>query len=331
METDTTKDTILTVYFCGTSSDIRQDFTQIGLFFEATKALDVTHDEDFKPTQIREPLASDLKMGFSGCGVTNGLLGTLFATGLDAQCNLVVKRIKQILALVGVERVILNCVGLSRGGMAILILLRKIASEKNLSTERLVVNALLFDPVPGNSITSVMVDVFSTTLTTQCLDVSMCPHLARVLAIYPHEPLPDVLLHAPIFPKYPATAIVEQDVVLGCHQAALANPFHGYMSREVLLSFCRIKSFLLEVGTKLEVYDIMPEKDALELMDELVRTYGATVPPSKALRETHAWRPTKIVVNKTGDFLNKFHAALASKSRPVPLAEQMPQYVLAIL
>ena len=44
----------------------------------------------------------------------------------------------------------LNCFGLSRGGCACLMLARRLA---DVSPERLLISLLLFDPVPGNSVT----------------------------------------------------------------------------------------------------------------------------------------------------------------------------------
>ena len=54
------------------------------------------------------------------------------------------------------------------------------------------------------------------------MDVSDAP-IKRVLAIYPCEALPDLAFHAPILPKYPPGADVEEDATLGCHQGASLN------------------------------------------------------------------------------------------------------------
>ena len=82
----------------------------------------------------------------------------------------------------------------------------------------------LFDPVLGNLLLSVRCDALGRTVANQARDLSRCRVLARVLAIYPHEPLPDLAFHAPLLPRYPLAAAVEEDATLGCHQGALFVP-----------------------------------------------------------------------------------------------------------
>lgn len=61
---------------------------RIAVFAKHTVAVDVTGVGNVGG--VLEGVQSSpvqLKVGFDGCGVTNGLLGTLFAVGLDGQCQ----------------------------------------------------------------------------------------------------------------------------------------------------------------------------------------------------------------------------------------------------
>ena len=72
----------------------------------------------------------------------------LFAVGLKAQCTIVIDKLDEIIAM-GRE-VVLNCVGLSRGGIACLYLCQMAAKYGSAVT----INMCLFDPVPGNLLTT---------------------------------------------------------------------------------------------------------------------------------------------------------------------------------
>jgi hypothetical protein len=90
---------------------------------------------------------NEYKMGFDGCGVTNGLSGTLFGTGLEEQCKEVVKYVHSLLK--DGKKVILNCYGHSRGGIAALMLAKMLGG---FAKDLVEVNLALLDPVPGNLI-----------------------------------------------------------------------------------------------------------------------------------------------------------------------------------
>ena len=71
---------VLSVYWSGTSTSIEDQRNQISLFAKHTKGIDVTNR--------RAPIdATHLKMCFDGCGVTHGMTGTLFAVGIQEQCD----------------------------------------------------------------------------------------------------------------------------------------------------------------------------------------------------------------------------------------------------
>ena len=134
----------LSVFFEGTHNEIEPVTTQVGWFFDATVGVDITN----KDVQADPSTSTDFKMGFDGCGVVCGLLGTVFAFGLGSQCSAVVQRVHELLQSGRPLR--LNCFGLSRGGCACLMLARRLS---DVSPERLLISLLLFDPVPGNSVT----------------------------------------------------------------------------------------------------------------------------------------------------------------------------------
>ena len=110
-------------------------------------------------------------MAFNGCGQTDGVPGTLFAVGLKRQCRAVVSYIDFIIdhfvnkALKEARvKIKLNVVGLSRGGIAAMFLCQLLSNSRRgkaykRNTSRydpsfLSINALLFDPVPGNLVST---------------------------------------------------------------------------------------------------------------------------------------------------------------------------------
>ena len=219
---------VLTVYFCGTAGVLGPPATtQIGLFFNLTVGADITHSLT-AGVATRQPSSAGVggpadeqhfKMGFDGCGETNGCLGLLFAHGLTAQCRVVCSRVQAFLAASRCVR--LNVLGLSRGGMAAMKLTQMLSDIDPSSLE---VNICLFDPVPGNLIVTAAVDWTCggrISIARQSVDLSASRNLASALAIYPHEPLPALAFHAPIIPRYPERARCEELVTLGCHQGAL--------------------------------------------------------------------------------------------------------------
>jgi hypothetical protein len=206
-EVDEDRNATIHVFFCGTSGSIEKETTQIGLFAKECIATDLMDDEYSLDS-------NNYKIYFDGCGVTNGMLpfmrsishsvgtmGTLFASGLDSQCQVVVHALRALLKRLDEEwpkqspvRLRLNCLGLSRGAIACLILARKVWGHKDLR-ERVDVNLCLFDPVPGNSLTSGAMDLLHATTAVQNMDLSNVLNVRRVVALYPHEPLPDLAFH----------------------------------------------------------------------------------------------------------------------------------------
>eukprot|EP01124_Arcella_intermedia_P031770 TRINITY_DN7258_c2_g1_i1.p1 TRINITY_DN7258_c2_g1~~TRINITY_DN7258_c2_g1_i1.p1 ORF type:complete len:380 (-),score=76.40 TRINITY_DN7258_c2_g1_i1:76-1152(-) len=294
------EEAVLNVFFCGTDGWIINGTTQISLFYQLAEGCDITEPN----VKIKDfPEAHEFKMGFSGCGNTNGMMGTVFAAGLDEQCDQVVGRVKEL--MYAQRKVILNCLGLSRGGMAVLKLVLLLSSYR---PQFLQMNILLFDPVPGNLITTAQMDIFYLTLANQCLDVSSSQNLMKVRAIYPHQPLPDLAFHGPILPKYPSHTEVEEIVTLGCHQGALFSPS---LNNESALSFFMIKEFLEQnkttFNTHISQYDYITPQYALSLMEQGLVDSPATV------RATHSSSGVVIVSHPEGKYLNQYHEEFRRK------------------
>eukprot|EP01125_Pyxidicula_operculata_P018828 TRINITY_DN6736_c0_g1_i2.p1 TRINITY_DN6736_c0_g1~~TRINITY_DN6736_c0_g1_i2.p1 ORF type:complete len:324 (+),score=5.05 TRINITY_DN6736_c0_g1_i2:935-1906(+) len=289
---------VLTVYFCGTDSTIDSGRTQISLFSQNTEAVQISQPHK---VPIDAPM---LTMSFDGCGTTDGLLGVVFAKGLDYQCRQVVDCIKSIFESDENRQITLNCLGLSRGGMAILMLAKMLGDYDQ---DKLRMNAIIFDPVPGNLIFSSNCFLYNRlTFAHQCMDVSTSKCLSRVLSIYPYIPLPDVSFHAPLLPKYPTNCSVVEDVTLGCHQGALGHPNR---SIDTQLSFNMIYKFLVECGTKLSPVINMYLASDMECLGMMERVLKNT---STSIRYTHSYVPTTINKWSDGVYLNKFHEELVN-------------------
>jgi len=288
---------IITVYFCGTDGVILHGYTQISIFASLTIGFDLSDHNGLIPTEHKY-----YKFGFDGCGMTNGTMGAIFATGLKEQCELVEKAVSYFIDQG--FKVTLNCLGLSRGGMATIMLTKMLATIPKIHLE---MNILLFDPVPGNLILSGKVDLLNATLTNQCMDLSESTNLHRVLALYPYLPLPDLAFHAPILPVYPTHCEVEEDVTLGCHQGALFFP----NNLETQLSFLRIRTFLSECGT--QFLDIIDTDFPISEENCLNQIQVECTTPQPSIRYCHSRDSATIVRRAEADYLNRHHCLLRKK------------------
>ena len=318
----------LNVFFEGTANRLSPITTQVGLFFQQCTALDVTDPQ----TACRE--SSSFKMGFDGCGVVAGLAGVIWAVGLRDQCKVVLSRVKELLLASESQQcgLIINVLGLSRGGIAGLYLAQALATLPAAGQARLVLNLCLFDPVPGNLLcTSSWLDIFGMTVANDANDVSHCTCLKRCLAIYPCEPLPDLAFHAPILPTYPSTCEVEEDATPGCHQGAFFPPAivgrEGGVYRASLLSYHRVHSFLSQCGTSLVPADMASahwwgergrdtEETLVDACLEIATRELKRAQPSK--RSAHQARRTATIVRHASatahQYLNRHHRQLATEA-----------------
>jgi hypothetical protein len=278
---------LLIVFFEGTANTLDPVTTQIGLFATACQAQYV---HPSPATDI--PAKGPLKMAFDGCGVTHGLTGTLFAAGLDRQCDSVVKVVQQMRKQATStnndnERIRVIAVGLSRGAVAC----QKLALKLSSTEQQISVSLLLFDPVPGNAVATGF--PFTAAWSQHLQD---CTNLEQVLAIYPYEPLPDVAMHAPCLVQYPPHCRVEEDVTLGCHQGSLymTTPFpKDQYDMASNLSFQRICVWLEQQGVELQFSRNVYQPTVTECVEWCRRALLAT-------RKERNKPSTRITHDKTG-------------------------------
>lgn len=284
---------VISVYFSGTSFSINDNQFLAGCL----------HNK----TEISE---SQIKMGFSGCGVDYGFNGVIFGSGIDEQCETVINRIMQ--EINDGNHITLNVYGHSRGGIAALLLAKQLG---NVDINNLVINLAMLDPVPGNFITTSRLDPFKISLANKTIDLSDCKPLKKVLALYPHIPLPTIACHAPLLVSYPSQAEVEEEVVNGCHAQA-ENIFEPSSTLVKL----RVEEFLVQNGTKLQTEICYTNK---ELMKQIyLEFYPKELPYVKEAfsRETHSARRMVITATPGANYLNSRHKALAGDNSEEPVS-----------
>jgi len=275
---------------------------------------------------VRKATPGSYKLSFPGCGVSHGLRGTLFAHGLREQVGIVHRYLDAFIKAGNTIQV--NFVGLSRGGIGGLYLAQELAC---FSASQVVLNLLLFDPVPGNLVwMASFLDVAGQMNANQAMDVSSVKNLGRVEVLYPYEPLPAIAFHAPLLAKFPSGCNLREDVILGCHQGALFL----HQRADTCLSFAMIRDFLEECGSSIDTnrqlareLNISPKKMADLLSQELQHC----VPSS---RFAHApVSGTQIVRHPKGQYLNRYHQALLQRlgRSPPPNSDVAdPLYMLAV-
>lgn len=303
---------IFNAFWEGTANTLNPPTTQISLFAAACVGDDVQAD-----SSCLQDGEGPFKMAFDGCGVTNGITGTLFASGLREEAATVAGHVNALVARG--RNVVLNAYGLSRGGIAVIYLLQQL---EDANPSSLTINAMLFDPVPGDQVRS----GFPWT-GRNAKDVSGCAALQRVLAIYPHEPLPWISFHAPLLVSYPPNAMVEEDVWPGCHQGALFNTgkSRNPMTIASNLSFRRIADFCEAVGTRLQrldrIFGFQPAAaQCLKMCEDILAVQAPT------RRELHdgPGQGRTIVRRETGKYLNKYHEALVERPGSCAAADWRP-------
>ena len=259
---------------------------------------------------------SQIKMGFSGCGVDYGFRGTIFGSGLDEQCAKVSTRVLQ--ELNAGHQVTLNVYGHSRGGIAALLLAKQLG---NLDQEKLAINLALLDPVPGNLITTATLDPFKISLANKTMDLSDCKPLKKVLALYPYRPLPAIACHAPLLVSYPKETEVDIEIVNGCH--AQAEQLHHPASHLVQL---RVEEFLVQNGTHLQT--TRDYKNVETMKQTYLDRYQQELPyvDQGMSRDTHSAQGMVIRAKTGAKYLNSRHKALAGdKSQEASALTLQPQ------
>ena len=332
---------VLSVYFEGTANTLKPITTQIGVFFELTNGVDVT-----QPSTTLPAAPTALKMGFDGCGVVAGLAGVIWAVGLRSQCTTVATRVRTLLKAWPNAPLVINVLGLSRGGIAALMLAQELEKLEAAQKARFRLNLCLYDPVPGNLVwTAQFLDPLGATTANGVIDVSTCACLRRALAIYPHEPLADLAFHAPLLPLFPPWCDVEEDATLGCHQGAFYSPmtmmhYKPALVGACILSFLRVHSYMVRCGTSLRPVPPSVLGDLNCLADDEGATAGAprrrvgtdlrrhsleaeaigimeqalkVARPTRRVAHQRA-TPGNIVRQPAGRFLNRHHLELVARA-----------------
>ena len=332
---------VLSVYFEGTANTLKPITTQIGVFFELTNGVDVT-----LPSTTLPAAPTALKMGFDGCGVVAGLAGIIWAVGLRSQCTTVATRVRTLLKAWPNAPLVINVLGLSRGGIAALMLAQELEKLEAAQKARFRLNLCLYDPVPGNLVwTAQFLDPLGATTANGVIDVSTCACLRRALAIYPHEPLADLAFHAPLLPLFPPWCDVEEDATLGCHQGAFYSPmtmmhYKPALVGACILSFLRVHSYMVRCGTSLRPVPPSVLGDLNCLADDEGATAGAprrrvgtdlrrhsleaeaigimeqalkVARPTRRVAHQRA-TPGNIVRQPAGRFLNRHHLELVARA-----------------
>ena len=266
------------------------------------------------------------KMGFDGTGVTNGLPGTIWAFGLNECCDRILHQSRILLEAKRSRPLHLTIVGLSRGGCGALLFAKRCAELGKEALSRIRLNLLVYDPVPGNLINTLrFCDLFGLTVAGSTLDVRSAP-IARMLAIYPHEPLPDLAFHAPVLPRCPAHCDLEVDATLGCHQGAVYPPEYvrptGPVHDACVLSHNRLLSFLAECGVRVNdpaapggPGEARLRAQCLAICESALRT------PAPSTRAAHAYHQSGMIIRHAAtsgrrQLLNKHHRKLLEHLTP---------------
>lgn len=205
------------------------------------------------------------------------------------------------------------------------------ATARILIRQRLRINLLLFDPVPGNQILTTQLDPLGYTTAASGLDVrSSAGVLRRVLAIYPYEPLPAITFHAPLVPSYPPGCEVEEVVSLGCHQGAILCAPNRISCR---LSYVMIRSFLL--GSAVRLRGCLPFDDCLTSLSGKLRVLEMLRIAAAEDARKHGAQPNAIFISRAAHSkstyvrrLAAFITVTAGRHRPQhvrPLSQHLPR------
>lgn len=261
---------------------------------------------------------SQKTIAFDGCGVTHGTRGVIFGTGLDEQCQEVIGQLEA--EIKKGNTVSLNVYGHSRGAIGGLMLAKQLCA---IDPSLLEINLALLDPVPGNLITTSTIDLFDISLAKKTMDLRKCKPLQNVLTLYPHQPLPTLAVHAPLFSLYPEHTKVEEDVIAGCHAGAQFQDFISdqvFFNRDSFITFARIFQFLKDCGSQfkplpeLKVRELPQLNVNIDTLDQaLLSVYHAEneAHHEKTYRDCHSAKGIKINTKDQASFFNLHHQRLA--------------------
>ncbi|WP_298627238.1 hypothetical protein [uncultured Legionella sp.] len=330
------KEIILTVVFEGTIFSIEEANTHLHhVLYHDCEGIRIRTANDLALL----PAATHLKMGFNGCGVDFGVSGLLFGSGLETQFSQVEEVVKQLIR--DGNKVKLNAIGLSRGGVASILLAKQLGDIDQFHLET---NLLLLDPVPGNMLITSLLDYFHFTLANQAMDLSHSKNLKFVEALYPYLEVGDdsgdmidqllAKLHIPIRPTYPAHCEIREEVILGAHLNAFqdlstidqqAHALHGVdfipivrqLSKEIINDFLKKVNAL----SKTEIEDYTPIifsrfiEEQEKWIEWLQRIITDIIPKNRPL---HSLDDSRLSASNNGLFLNKTHRELLARTDENP-------------
>lgn len=329
------KEITLTAIFEGTIFTIEEPNTHLHrVLYEDCAGVRIHSADDL----AQHPDATHLKMGFNGCAIDYGVSGLLFGAGLDEQAAKTEEVVKRLIR--EGYKVKLNAIGLSRGGIAALMLVKKLA---HIDPIHLKTSLLLLDPVPGNALLTAKMDTFNLTLTNQVMDVSDSMNLRYVEALYPYlevgddsgEALDAIIAHLqiPIRPAYPANCEVKEEVILGAHLSAFKDilaeqperavhgveitPIIRQLSKEIISNFLFTKGALSKTGEFENTPVIFPRfaEDQQRWSDWLANIIRNIMPKDRPL---HSPDGSALSARPVGTYLNKTHSELTGNMSPTP-------------
>lgn len=152
---------------------------------------------------------------YNGCGITHGIPGMLFGTGLNRPVRDVIDMVEQEIANGHTVRI--NAIGHSRGACAAQLLALQL---RTVSPELLTINLILIDPVPGNYIPTANIDGLDISIASKTWDLRECKNLVNVSLFYACTRLHPILNALPVAPSlslYPETTCVNRELLPDHH------------------------------------------------------------------------------------------------------------------
>lgn len=286
------------------------------------------------------------------------ILGYAFGSGLTMRVGAVVEKVRHLLAAKN-QKIVLNCYGHSRGAIAAILIAKEL---KDVDNDKLEINLALMDPVPGNYSLTYQMDFLGISFASLIEDASDCPHIKKVLSLYPYEPLGKGIVEKAYVPSIPVfntqNCEVEEDVILsnhmlaqGCRIAKNNECTTIGLTHNSFPTFCRIKTFMEGCGTRFDLSGKKivltkgtcwsvnrmpgPEDTTAKIVEderlELNKIYNQHINDIEPItRATHSKQQLEIVAKKEGAYLNKHHASLnEGKSDNLALSIQPDASIVA--
>jgi hypothetical protein len=309
----------LSVYFNGTDDS---EISEYGMLTLASLLHEITVKNDHSHS-----------ICVQGCGINNRDIRDfdyVFAFNLEKQVVGIAEEVKEMIQN-NDGNVIVNIYGFGRGGVAAFLLAQKL---KDVSADRLILNIVAFEPVPGNFITAVYGDLLlgvNNTLSAAVADLTVCNNIANMLVLFTNRPMPDTDCHAPILPALPSRCQSEVEVTLGYHKSAvlfcIKDPLVKPCNASSILSFHRVMEFMNKCGTifdfdKLplspELLAIIPSKSD-NAHQELLNLHDRVIVycESEKKRSMHL-RNSIFTARDNKEYLNRYHQQLCK----VPIDEK---------